>query len=148
MQSAGPARSYQPRRVLVGVSLTLASCILSACGGHTAGAAAKGAVDSTPKKETVPVFDLRPEQCLVPPKANPNLDVARVTVVPCDEAHTEEVYCVLAYSATVPQNAPHCPAKPPRFAGSLVEDYPGTQALDLRLGDREPPPQQGRVLRS
>ena len=133
MQSAGPARSRRPRRVFVGVSLTLASCVLSACGGHTAGAAVKGAkgvLGPTTKEETVPVFDLRPRQCLVPPKANPNLDVARVTVVPCDEAHTEEVYCVLAYSTTVPQNAPHCPAKPPRFAGSLVEDYPGTQALE------------------
>lgn len=131
MQNAGRARSHRPRRTaFLGACLTVASCVLSACGAHTAGAASKGVVHSRPKEETEPVFDLRPRQCLVPPKANPNLEVARVTVVPCDQAHTEEVYCVLAYSTTVPQNAPHCPAKPPRFAGSLVEDYPGTQALE------------------
>jgi hypothetical protein len=91
---------------------------LAACGG------ARGAASASPR--TVSVFDLRPHECLNPPKANPNFAVASVTVVPCTSAHYDEVYCVLPYSSTPPAVG-HC--NPRRFAGSLTEDYPGQQAL-------------------
>lgn len=109
----------------------LAALGLAGCGGHKAGAQEKG-----PRKEIVPVFDLRPGQCLVPPKANPNLQVANITVVSCREPHTEEVYCVLPYSATLPDKAPHCLARrsrlsgPSQLVGSANQDFPGTQALE------------------
>jgi hypothetical protein len=102
---------------------------LAGCGGPRAGAL-EMKLDKKFEKKTVPVFDLRPGQCLVPPKANPNLQVATVTVVSCRQPHTEEVYCVLPYSAVLPQRAPRCPAEPPRLVGSPSQDYPGTQALE------------------
>jgi hypothetical protein len=75
------------------------------------------------------VFNLRPAECLNPPKANPNLAVSNVTVLPCTQPHVDEVYCVLPYSAAPSNSIETCPPKPPRFAGSLTEDYPGEQAL-------------------
>ena len=74
------------------------------------------------------MFNLQPQDCLNPPKANPNLAVSNVTVLPCSQPHVDEVYCVLPYTPTV-RSVHACPAKPPRFAGSLTEDYPGEQAL-------------------
>jgi hypothetical protein len=78
---------------------------------------------------SVSVFKLRPQECLNPPKANPNLAVSTVMVLPCQDPHVDEVYCVLPYQPTPPNTAQTCPATPPRFAGSLTEDYPGEQAL-------------------
>ena len=72
---------------------------------------------------------LRPQDCLNPPKANPNLAVSSVTIFPCSQPHVDEVYCVLPYSPTPPASVLQCPTRPPRFAGSLTEDYPGEQAL-------------------
>jgi hypothetical protein len=103
------------------VTLVLLLSFLSACGGSNT---------SSRKATTEPVFELHPGQCLVPPKANPNFQVSTVEVVPCTEPHTEEVYCVLPYAVTLPQSPPRCPARPPRFAGRLVADYPGMQALE------------------
>jgi len=76
------------------------------------------------------VFELHPGECLVPPKPNPNLSVAEVTVVRCSQPHTEEVYCVVPYSTTLPEKAPSCPAEPSRSSGLPSQDYPGTQALE------------------
>jgi hypothetical protein len=79
--------------------------------------------------QTVSVFNLKPQDCFNPPKANPNLAVSSLTVLPCSVPHYDEVYCVLPYSPTPPTSVSTCPAKPERFAGSLTEDYPGVQAL-------------------
>jgi hypothetical protein len=100
--------------------IALMSFCLSACGGRS--------TEVTGPK-SVSVFDLRPQECLNPPKANPNLAVSTVTILPCSEAHVDEVYCVLPYSPTPPTSVQTCPAQPARFAGSLTEDYPGEQAL-------------------
>jgi len=113
------------RRWASGASLALAgvgALALAACGG---------ANNAAPGSRATSVFNLRPGDCLVPPKANPNLQVSSVTVVPCTEAHTEEVYCVLPYSPAPPQGAPKCPAKPPRLTGLLGEGYPGDKALEM-----------------
>jgi hypothetical protein len=100
----------------LGVVLSLS---VSACGSQSKQSTAK----------SVSVFDLRPQDCLNPPKANPNLAVSTVTVLSCNEPHVDEVYCVLPYSPSPPTSVQTCPAKPPRFAGSLTADYPGEQAL-------------------
>ena len=125
MWGAGPLKGRVATRGRAGAALMAAMVCLAGCGGHQAGALKKN-----PQKKNVAVFDLRPGQCLVPPKANPNLQVASITVVSCREPHTEEVYCVLPYSATLPDKAPPCPAEPPRLIGSANQDYPGTQALE------------------
>ena len=111
-------RTKQAVLVLAVVCAVMSSA-LSACGGHSKGTAGK----------SVSVFNLRPQDCLNPPKANPNLAVSSVTVLPCSQPHVDEVYCVLPYSPTPPSSVIQCPARPPRFAGSLTEDYPGEQAL-------------------
>jgi hypothetical protein len=102
------------------VATSLMSVSLSACGSQSTKITA-------PKK--VSVFDLQPQECLNPPKANPNLAVSNVTVLPCTQPHVDEVYCVLPYNAVPSNSIQACPPKPPRFAGSLTEDYPGEQAL-------------------
>lgn len=100
------------------VITTLLSLSLSACGSSSSQNAGR---------KTVSVFDLRPQECLNPPKANPNLAVSTVTVLPCSEPHVDEVYCVLPYQPTPPTSVQSC--EPKRFEGSLTEDYPGEQAL-------------------
>jgi hypothetical protein len=111
-------RAKQAVLVLAVVCAVMSSA-LSACGGHSKGTAGK----------SVSVFNLRPQDCLNPPKANPNLAVSSVTVFSCSQPHVDEVYCVLPYSPTPPASVLQCPTRPPRFAGSLTEDYPGEQAL-------------------
>jgi len=98
----------------------LAAALLAGCGSAQGGAA---------KAERVPVFDLRPSECLVAPKANPNFQVASVLVVSCRSPHNEEVYCVLPYTGALPQVPPACPARP-RFASLPNQDYPGDKALE------------------
>ena len=98
---------------VLGASLS----VLPACGS------------SSNTAQSVSVFQLKPQDCFNPPKANPNLAVSNVTVLPCGSPHVDEVYCVLPYSSTPPSSVVACPAKPPRFAGSLTQDYPGVQAL-------------------
>jgi hypothetical protein len=104
---------------LAAIAALLSLC-LSACGGSS---------NASSEPKSVSVFALRPQDCLNPPKANPNLAVSTVTVLPCTHKHVDEVYCVLPYSPTPPASIQKCPANPPRFAGSLTEDYPGEQAL-------------------
>jgi hypothetical protein len=117
----GPSLGHTKRALLAFVVVgAVMSVSLSACGG--------GSSQSTGAK-SVSVFDLRPQDCLNPPKANPNLAVSSVKVLPCTEPHVDEVYCVLPYHATPPSSIQQCPGRPPRFAGSLTEDYPGEQAL-------------------
>jgi hypothetical protein len=113
------ARTKQILPVLA-VLCALMSLSLSACGS--------GSNQATAAK-SVSVFNLHPQDCLNPPKANPNLAVSTVTVLPCDKPHVDEVYCVLPYQPATPSSAQQCPGRPPRFAGSLTEDYPGEQAL-------------------
>ncbi len=117
----GPKLGYTKRALLAFVVVgAVMSASLSACGG--------GNSQSTAAK-SVSVFDLRPQDCLNPPKANPNLAVSSVKVLPCTEPHVDEVYCVLPYNQTPPTSIQQCPDRPPRFAGSLTQDYPGEQAL-------------------
>ncbi|HXW80262.1 MAG TPA: hypothetical protein VEJ84_12230 [Acidimicrobiales bacterium] len=97
--------------------LTATLSVLPAC-GSSAGSA-----------QAVSVFHLKPQDCFNPPKANPNLAVSTITVLPCSQPHVDEVYCVLPYSPTTPTSVAPCPANPARFAGTLTEDYPGVQAL-------------------
>jgi hypothetical protein len=125
VRDAGAASGGVAKRGLTGAALMAAVLCLAGCGGHKA-----GALEKKHQKKNVPVFDLRPEQCLVPPKANPNLQVASITVVSCREPHTEEVYCVLPYTTTLPDKAPPCAPEPSRLVGSPSQDYPGTQALE------------------
>jgi hypothetical protein len=108
--------------VLLGsvVAIALMSLSLSACGRQSAEITAA---------KSISVFNLRPQDCLNPPKANPNLAVSTVTVLPCTQPHVDEVYCVLPYNPAPPGSIQGCPPKPPRFAGSLTEDYPGEEAL-------------------
>jgi hypothetical protein len=107
-------------RLGLAVAIALFSVSLSACG-------AQSAEITAPK--SVSVFKLRPQECLNPPKANPNLAVSSVTVLPCTQPHVDEVYCVLPYNPSPSNSVVACPPTPPRFAGSLTEDYPGEQAL-------------------
>ena len=102
------------------VAGVLLSFSLSACGGQS---------NQITGPQSVSVFKLRPQECLNPPKANPNLAVSTVTVLPCTQPHVDEVYCVLPYNPSPSSSIEACPATPPRFAGSLTEDYPGEQAL-------------------
>jgi hypothetical protein len=121
MTTEGPNLGRTKRALLAFVVVGVAmSVFLSACGG--------GQSQSTAAK-SVSVFDLRPQDCLNPPKANPNLAVSSVKVLPCTEPHVDEVYCVLPYNPSPPTSVQQCPDRPPRFAGSLTEDYPGEQAL-------------------
>jgi hypothetical protein len=119
-----PIRAREARtRGLSGLALVagLGACLLAACGGLQG--------DAT-KTRKVRVFDLRPGECLVAPRANPNFRVASVRVVSCRSPHSEEVYCVLPYSTTLPQVRPACPARPAHFVGLPNQDYPGDRALE------------------
>ncbi|HTW07879.1 MAG TPA: hypothetical protein VME46_10230 [Acidimicrobiales bacterium] len=105
-----------------------ALCVLPACGS----AAKPGASVALTKPEPVAVFDLRPEECLNPPSANPNLLVSTIKIMPCRDPHRDEVYCVLPYNPPLPTAVPRCPPDPPRYwdvPGILTEDYPGPKAL-------------------
>jgi hypothetical protein len=97
--------------------LAVTLSVLPACGS------------SANSAQSVSVFHLKPQDCFNPPKANPNLAVSTITVLPCSVPHYDEVYCVLPYSPTPPTTIAACKANPPRFAGSLNADYPGVQAL-------------------
>lgn len=108
------------RSALGALTALLAAASLGACG-----APAKGAYAG----KSVSVFDLRPQECLDPPRANPNLAVSDISVLRCSLPHVDEVYCVLPYTATVPAGPGACPARPPRLAGSLTAQYPGEPAL-------------------
>jgi hypothetical protein len=120
---AASTRAPAARRASAALALLAAGAGLAACGGGSPRASAQGS-------QTVSVFKLRPGECVVPPKANPNLEVSSVAVVACSEPHTEEVFCVLPYSPTPPRAVPHCPSDPPAFAGQLTADYPGEKALE------------------
>ncbi len=108
------------RSALAALTPLFAAAALAACGGPAKSADAG---------KSVSVFDLRPQQCLDPPKANPNLVVSDISVVHCSQPHVDEVYCVIPYSATVPSGPRACPSRPPRLAGSLTAQYPGEPAL-------------------
>jgi hypothetical protein len=120
-RDAPVVRTGLSRSALLGAVLTT-GILLTACGSSNP-AAVTG-------PRTVSVFKLHPSQCLTPPKSNPNLQVSTVTVVPCTQSHTEEVYCVLPYSPSPPGGIPRCPASPPRLGGNLTENYPGDKALE------------------
>lgn len=110
-------RKAKPALLALGVVLSL---YVSACGGQSN--------ESTGGK-SVSVFDLRPQDCLDPPPANANLAVSTVTVLSCNEPHVDEVYCVKPYTSGPPSSVLGCPNNPPRFSGSLTQEYPGEQAL-------------------
>jgi hypothetical protein len=110
-------RKTKPALLVLGVVLSLS---VSACGGQS---------NESSTGKSVSVFDLRPEDCLNPPKANANLAVSTVTVLSCNEPHVDEVYCVLPYTSSPPTSVQACPTQPPRFSGSLTQEYPGEQAL-------------------
>ncbi|HET9058296.1 MAG TPA: septum formation family protein [Acidimicrobiales bacterium] len=107
------------KRAATTTGLALLAALSAACGGHSSAASGTN----------VPVFQLRPAECLNPPKANPNLAVSQVTVLNCSRPHYDEVYCVVPYSQHVPTGPSACPSRPPQLAGDLTENYPGQQAL-------------------
>jgi hypothetical protein len=126
MNTGGRAR----RASAAGLGLLIAALAMGACGSQPKPGA------PVVKPESVSVFDLRPNDCLNPPKANPNLDVSSVTLVPCRDRHVDEVYCVLLYSPTLPTKVQKCPAEPLQYPAwlkqypqLLSEDYPSEQAL-------------------
>ncbi len=126
VRRARTSRGGAPRTAWRGPALLgavlMTGILLTACGSASqAGVAGP---------QTVSVFKLRPGQCVVPPKSNPNLQVSTITVVPCTQSHTEEVYCVLPYTPSPPSGIPRCPARPTRLSGNLTEDYPGDKALE------------------
>jgi hypothetical protein len=85
--------SRRPAAMLAVALLALAAC------SNDGDGAKRDSTGKVTRAGTVSVFDLQPADCLDPP---PDLkgDIATIMVVPCTDAHTQEVFAVVASTAT------------------------------------------------
>lgn len=91
-----PARSTRALRCRAGLAVVALALVLAACSDKDAGVrAANGEVT---KAGPWSVFDLRPGDCLAPP-ADAVGAAATIAVVPCADAHTQEVFSTVKHPA-------------------------------------------------
>lgn len=64
--------------------------------------------------KSVPVFDAKPGQCFTPP-GEVHAQISELTVVPCNDPHTQEAYALVTYE--------------PKAGAAQTGAYPGDAAL-------------------
>lgn len=109
-------------------TLAMTTLLASACSfGH-----------SKSGNRSVSAFDIKPGQCLLPPK-DVHQEISSLSVVDCSKPHTQEAYAVVKYDGAGSENGAPYPgqAKLDTFAsgacGQRYESYVGVPYQDSSL---------------
>ena len=79
----------------------------------------------------VSVFDLKPGDCVTPP-TQIKASISTVVVLPCHEAHTQQVYALAHDNAGADANYPGTPALRTFANASCLQEFAGYVGVDYR----------------